>query len=108
MDKLRPNRRLVLVVGLAANVFLVALALAPGLVTYAEKLPEIACPTCSMPETRAALLQAVAFGRAQIVGLIHSHAWLLLAAAVINAGAVVALFWKLRSNCTVERDARKK
>src|SRR5256885_9705262 len=99
------TRWLLLVVGLAANVFLVALAWAPGLVTYAEKLPEITCPTCSLPETRAALLQAVALGRAQIVGLIHSHAWLLLAAALINAGAVVALFWRLRSNSPMERGA---
>jgi hypothetical protein len=100
------TRWLLLALALAANALLVAFALAPAYVTYAEKAPNIACATCTSEDTQTALIQAVDAGRAQIVGLIHSHAWLLVSLALVNACAVVALFLVLRSNSTPHADAR--
>jgi hypothetical protein len=101
------TRWVLLVVAVAVNMVAVAVALAPAFVTYAERVPAIHCESCSSPEVRKALTEAAAVGRAQMAGSIHSNSWLLIALGVANIAIVAVLVWMLRSNSTVETDARR-
>jgi len=83
-------------------------ALAPGLVTYAEIAPAgVTCTTCVTPEVQSALIRAAAIGRAQIQSLIQSDVWLIATIALVNAAIAGAFVWMLRSNRTIERDGRQ-
>ena len=100
-------RWLLLAVAVVANVAAVFVAFSPSVVTYADVQPSgVTCTTCTS-EAQAAVIRAAAIGRAQIQGLIQSNAWLLVALALVNIAVVGALIWMLRSNRTIESDARK-
>src|SRR5215831_7696428 len=100
-------RWILLGAAIVTNVLVVLVALAPGLVTYAEVQPSgITCATCTS-EAYAALVRAAAIGRAQIQGHVTSNTWLILALALANLIVVGALFWMLRSNSAPQPDARE-
>jgi hypothetical protein len=77
---------------LALQAALIAIALAPGLVTFAEVPPKgVACVGCSSPEVQAALTHAASIGRAQIQQLVLSQAWTLVGVALVGIGMAVRL-----------------
>ena len=97
------TRWLLLAIAVAANISTVLVALAPGVVTYADVQPaEATCATCTV-EAQTAVIRAAAIGRAQIQSLVSSNAWLLIAIALVNVAVVVALVRMLRSNPSVKR-----
>jgi len=100
------KRGLLLLIVVLANAAAVAIAVAPGVVTYAEVQPAgVTCATCT-PEALAAIARAAAAGRVQVQQLVQSNAWLLIAIALLNVLVVGALVWRLRSNSTPHTDAR--
>jgi len=100
-------RWLLFTVAVLVNVAAVLVALSPSVVTYADVQPAgVTCTTCTA-EAQAAVIRAAAIGRAQIQSLVGSNEWLLIAIALANVAVVGALVWMLRSNRTIERDARK-
>jgi hypothetical protein len=74
---------------------LVAVAVAPALVTFAELPPAgITCASCTSAEAKAALVHAASFGRVQVQQLIWSELWILLGLALL--GVAVAFRISLR------------
>jgi hypothetical protein len=84
--------RVLLAAVLLLNAAIVLLAVAPGLVTYAEISPtNIACSICGSPEVQKALSQAASFGRGQVQGHLVSNAWLLTVLALMSTAATIAM-----------------
>jgi heme/copper-type cytochrome/quinol oxidase subunit 2 len=74
------------------QVALVAIALSPALVTFAELPPSgVSCSTCSSAEVQIALIRAAAVGRAQIQQLVFSQVWVLVGIALLAIGVAVRL-----------------
>jgi hypothetical protein len=77
---------------LALQAALIAIALAPGLITFAEVPPKgIACAGCSSPEVQAALTHAASIGRAQIQQLVLSQAWTLIGVGLVGIAVAARL-----------------
>jgi hypothetical protein len=76
----------------AVQALLVAIAMAPGLVTFAQ-LPhaDISCASCSSPEVKAALAQAASLGRAQVQQLVLSELWILIGVALVGVGVALRI-----------------
>ena len=101
------TRWLLLIVAVLVNVAAVLVALSPSVVTYADVQPKgVTCIACTA-EAQTAVIRAAAIGRSQVQSLVGSNAWLLVTLALVNVAVVGALVWMLRSNRTIERDARK-
>ena len=76
------------------NGFLVFLALSPGIVTYAEIIPQaVQCSLCDNVEVQKALLKAASSGRAQITSLIQNNSIIILAACISNCILVALLLF---------------
>ncbi|STQ90791.1 hypothetical protein EV682_102333 [Iodobacter fluviatilis] len=84
-------RWLLIGIVLLANAAAIFLAFAPTLVTFAEVVPlGVNCASCSSPEVTATLSHAASVGRAQVIGVVSSYSWLLVAVACFNVTAVIA------------------
>src|SRR5512142_676294 len=81
---------------IVANFVGLFIAIAPGLVTFAEVPPHgIQCGVCGRPEVQQALIHASSAGRSQIVSLIRPQ-WL-TAVAALNIVVVAYLLFRRRS-----------
>ena len=97
-----------LTVVVIANCAAVFLAVAPGLVTYAEIAPkEITCSLCGSPEVQSALIAAVKYGRSSIQ-LDASSVYWLLGIGLFNVVAFsLVLFIRGSSNNSLKSDVAK-
>jgi hypothetical protein len=85
--------KVVFVFTLLMNAYIAFAAMLPGLVTWAQTVPnEISCSICSQPEVQAALIQATEMGSTEITSLLP-NAVVVLATATLNIIVVSLLLF---------------
>ena len=99
-------RSLLLLIVVVLNVALAFVALAPGLISFANPaVQDIQCPHCSDQDTQKALLEAALRGQAQVVASFPSTPVVL---ALLTANFVFhcsLVFWFTRPNYSFKRTA---